>query len=86
MSFKNCAFYDKIMPGKITTVKGISFIPIIGVTIAACGEFALFFYGCISPKGVITVESNGEISLYRISDDTSPSKLLESITLLNGEE
>jgi len=86
MSFKNYAFYDKIIPGKIKTVKGTSFVPIVGVTIVGYGNFGLFFYGSISPKGIIIVDSDGEVSFFQISNEISPAKLLESITLLFNEE
>jgi hypothetical protein len=86
MSFKNCAFYDKILLGKPKTFKGFTFIPIVGVTIGGYGKFGLFFCGSISPKAFIIVDSIGEVSFYQVSNDTTPSKLLESITLLSDEE
>jgi len=86
MSFKNHAFYDKIMPGKPKTIKGFTFIPIVSVTIRGYGKFGLFFCGSISPTAFIIVDSNGEVSFYQISNDITPSKLLESITLLSNEE
>jgi len=86
MSFKNYAFYDKIVLGKVKTVKDVSLVPIVGITVMGYGNFGLFFYGSISPKGILVVENNGQMSLYQISRYPSPSKLLESITLLSNEE
>ncbi|NLZ53964.1 MAG: hypothetical protein GX892_12630 [Thermoanaerobacteraceae bacterium] len=86
MSFKNHAFYDKIMLGKPVAVKSFTFIPIVGITIECFGKFGIFLSGSISPKAFIIIDSIGEVSFYQISSDITPSKLLESITLLSDEE
>lgn len=86
MSFKNCAFYDKIVLGKPKTIKDITFIPILDITFGGYDKFGLFFGGSISPKAFIVIDSIGAVSFYNISADTTPSKLLESITLISDEE
>ena len=86
MSFKNYAFYDKIIPGRVRTINGISFIPIVSVTVMGYGGCGLFICGSISPRGIVIVDGNGEVCLYQFSGEGNPSKLLESITLLYGEE
>ena len=86
MSFKNCAIYDKIVLGKPKTIKGLTFIPILNITIGGYDKFGLFFGGTILPKAFIIIDSMGNISFYNISTDIPSSKLLESITLISDEE
>lgn len=86
MSFKNYAFYDKIILSKPVTVKGFTFISVIGITIQGYGKYGVFLWGTITPKALIIIDSSGDMSFYKISNDTATSELLESITLLFAEE
>ena len=43
MSFKNYAFYDKIILGKPRAIKGFTYIPIVSTTIEGCGNFGIFY-------------------------------------------
>lgn len=86
MSFKNYAFYDKIMLSKPVTVKGLTFISVVGITIQAYGKYGVFLWSTITPKALIIIDSSGDMSFYKISNDTATSELLESITLLFAEE
>ncbi len=86
MSFKNYAFYDKIILGKPRAIKGFTYIPIVSTTIEGCGNFGIFLWGSLTPKALIVADSSGEISFYPISRDATPSKLLESIALSLDKE
>ena len=86
MGFKNCNLYDKIILGKPKTIKDLTFIPILDITFEGYNKFGYFFGGSISPKAFIVIDSVGVVSFYNLTDDISPSDLLNSTTFTAEEE